>query len=177
VESRFIDTNPKPKTLEERFALAREIAAKTQPRFIEILRERGGGTLTKWGPKWGSFSLGLRSRNPPRRPGVWLGLAKARRKQMFKASVISLVVLPLTATCALAQANTMTSGRPSAALNPEQCEAIWKNAVPSGDLLAKSAAAPFIVNFEQVDKDGSGDISKAEFQDACAKGLVKNVEN
>jgi hypothetical protein len=96
---------------------------------------------------------------------------------MFKASIISLVVLPLTATCALAQANTMTSGRPSAALNPEQCEAIWNNAVPSGDLLAKSAAAPFIVNFTQVDKDGSGDISKAEFQDACAKGLVKNIEN
>jgi hypothetical protein len=31
---------------------------------------------------------------------------------MFKASIISVVVLPLTATCALAQANTMTSGRP-----------------------------------------------------------------
>ena len=40
-----------------------------------------------------------------------------------------------------------------------------------------AAAAPFIVNFEQVDKDGSGDISKAEFEDACAKGLVKNIEN
>ncbi len=96
---------------------------------------------------------------------------------MFKASIISLVVLPFTAACALAQANTMTSGRPSAALNPEQCAAIWKNAVPSSDLLAQSAAAPFIVNFTQVDKDGSGDISKAEFEDACAKGLVKNIEN
>jgi hypothetical protein len=96
---------------------------------------------------------------------------------MFKSSVIALVVLPLTAACALAQTNSMTSGRPSAALNPEQCEAIWNNAVPSGDLLAKSAAAPFIVNFEQVDTDGSGDISKAEFQAACAKGLVKNIEN
>ena len=104
---------------------------------------------------------------------------------MFKTSLISLVVLPLTslvvlpltATCALAQTNTMTSGRPSAALNPEQCTAIWNNAVPSGNLLAKSAAAPFIVNFTQVDKDGSGDISKAEFEDACAKGLVKNIEN
>jgi hypothetical protein len=53
---------------------------------------------------------------------------------MFKASIISIVLLPLTVTCALAQANTMTSGRPSAALNPEQCEAIWNNAVPSGDL-------------------------------------------
>ena len=96
---------------------------------------------------------------------------------MFKASIISVVVLPLTVTCALAQAHTITSGRPSAALNPEQCEEIWNNAVPSGDLLAQSAAAPFIVNFTQVDKDGSGDISKAEFLDACAKGLVKNIEN
>ena len=96
---------------------------------------------------------------------------------MFKASLLSIIVVPISATCALAQANTMTSGRPSAALNPEQCEAIWNNAVPSGDLLAKSAAAPFIVYSTQVDKDGSGDISKAEFQDACAKGLVKNIEN
>ena len=96
---------------------------------------------------------------------------------MFKASTISLFVLPLTATCVLAQANTMTSGRPSATLNPEQCEAIWNNTVPSGDLLVQSAAAPFVVNFEQIDKDGSGDISKAEFEDACAKGLVKNIEN
>jgi hypothetical protein len=97
---------------------------------------------------------------------------------MLKAPIMSLIVLPLTATCVFAQANTMTSGRPSAALNPEQCDAIWNNAVPSGgDLLTEAAAAPFIVNFTQVDKDGSGDISKAEFDDACAKGLVKNIEN
>jgi hypothetical protein len=44
-EPRFIDTNPKPKTLEERLALAREIAARTQPRFITIPRERGGGKI------------------------------------------------------------------------------------------------------------------------------------
>jgi hypothetical protein len=42
---RFIDTNPKPKTLDERLALAREIAAKTPPRFITIPRERGGGKV------------------------------------------------------------------------------------------------------------------------------------
>jgi hypothetical protein len=44
-EPRFVDTNPKPKTLEERLALAREIAARTPPRFIEIPRERGGGKV------------------------------------------------------------------------------------------------------------------------------------
>jgi hypothetical protein len=32
-------------TLEERLALAREIAARTPPRFIEIPRERGGGKI------------------------------------------------------------------------------------------------------------------------------------
>jgi hypothetical protein len=42
---RFIDTNSKPKPLEERLALAREIAARTPPRFIEIPRERGGGKV------------------------------------------------------------------------------------------------------------------------------------
>ena len=67
----------------------------------------------------------------------------------------------------------MTSGRPSAALNPEQCEAIWNNAVPSGDLLAKSAAAPFIVSFTQVDKDGSGDISKAGLRQGSCKEYRK----
>jgi hypothetical protein len=103
--------------------------------------------------------------------------ASVAGKNQEKAHVQSVHHLHSPSACALAQANTMTSGRPSAALNPEQCEAIWNNAVPSGDLLAKSAAAPFIVNFTQVDNDGSGDISKAEFLDACAKGLVKNIEN
>jgi len=34
-------------------------------------------------------------------------------------------------------------------------------------------AAPYIVNFTQVDTDGDGVISIAEFQAACGKGLVK----
>ena len=39
---------------------------------------------------------------------------------MFKVSLISSIsFLPLTVTVAFAQANTMTSGRPSATLNPE----------------------------------------------------------
>ena len=96
---------------------------------------------------------------------------------MFKASIISLVVLPLTATCALAQANTMTSGRPSAALNPEQCAAIWNNAVPSGDLLAQSAAAPFIVNFARLTKMGAGTSRRLSSETPAPRGLVKNIEN
>src|SRR5262245_63961872 len=35
-------------------------------------------------------------------------------------------------------ANTMTSGRPSAVLTPEQCNAIWSKALPSGGMMAAS---------------------------------------
>ena len=45
--------------------------------------------------------------------------------------------------------------------------------MPSGDTLAQADAAPYIVNFTQVDTDGDGVISIAEFQAACGKGLVK----
>ena len=34
-----------PLFMSDRIALAREIAARTQPRFIEIPRERGGGKV------------------------------------------------------------------------------------------------------------------------------------
>ena len=37
---------------------------------------------------------------------------------MFKALLASLLILPLTVTVAFAQANTMTSGRPSANSEP-----------------------------------------------------------
>ena len=56
---------------------------------------------------------------------------------MFKVSLISLLFLPLTVTVAFAQANTMTSGRPSATLNPEQCAQVWSKAVPSGEYLSE----------------------------------------
>jgi hypothetical protein len=95
---------------------------------------------------------------------------------MFKTCTTSGILLPLTATCALAQANTMTSGRPSAVLTPEQCNAIWSKAAPSGDTLAQANAAPYIVNFSQADTGNDGSIDKKEFDAACAKGLVKNPQ-
>jgi hypothetical protein len=87
---------------------------------------------------------------------------------------LALVVSILSITGALAQKNTMTSGRPSAALTPEQCQEVWKKAVPSGEFLAEKDAAPYIVNFKQADgSDQDGKISKSEFEAACTKGLVK----
>jgi len=70
----------------------------------------------------------------------------------------------------------MSAGRPSAVLTPDQCNAIWSKAVPSGDTLAQANAAPYIVNFSQVDTNNDGAITKQEFDAACAKGMVKNPQ-
>ena len=91
---------------------------------------------------------------------------------------LTTIVLLVGAGYALAQGtpnspNTMSSGRPSAVLTDAQCQEVWKKAVPSGDTLAQADAAPYIVNFTQVDTDADGVISIAEFQAACGKGLVK----
>ena len=92
---------------------------------------------------------------------------------MLKHVVMTSSVLMLTVGLGYAQQNTMSSGRPSAVLNETQCQEVWKKAVPNGDTLAQADAAPFIVNFTQIDTDGNGSISLAEFQAACGKGLVK----
>jgi hypothetical protein len=95
---------------------------------------------------------------------------------MTKVAFSCSFALSLFATCALAQTNTMTSGRPSAVLPPDKCQEVWAKAVPSGEFLLEKDAAPYIVNFKQADgKDNDGTISKEEFQAACAKGLVKST--
>jgi hypothetical protein len=80
--------------------------------------------------------------------------------------------LALLFTTGFALAEPMTSGRPSAVLSPEQCNEVWKQAVPSGDVLAEKDAKPYIVNFKLADPDNDGTIDKKEFDAACAKGLV-----
>lgn len=86
---------------------------------------------------------------------------------------VSAFALSVFATFAFGQ-NTMTSGRPSAVLNDAQCQEVWSKAVPSGDFLLEKDAGPYIVNFHQAEgKDRDGKLSKAEFQAACKKGLVK----
>ena len=94
---------------------------------------------------------------------------------MSKLATLTSLALLLTTGYALAQGtpNTMTSGRPSAVLTDAQCQEVWSKAVPKGDTLAQADAAPYIVNFAQVDTDNDGTIDKKEFQAACGKGLVK----
>jgi hypothetical protein len=92
---------------------------------------------------------------------------------MSKSVTLTTFALLLTAGYASAQQNTMTAGRPSAVLTPDQCNEVWSKAVPKGDTLAQADAAPYIVNFAQVDTDNDGTIDKKEFEAACGKGLVK----
>ena len=89
--------------------------------------------------------------------------------------VLALIVLLLSAASALAEANNMTSGRPSAVLSDTQCQAIWTMASPNGAAISKDQAVPYIVNFTMVDVDGDGNITADEFKAACGKGLVKNT--
>ena len=94
----------------------------------------------------------------------------------MRLAILTSMALLLTAGYAAAQQNTMTAGRPSAVLTPDQCNAVWSKAVPSGDALAQANAAPYIVNFAQVDTNNDGTIDKNEFVAACGKGLVKNPQ-
>ena len=95
---------------------------------------------------------------------------------MTKLATLVGLALLLTVGYATAQQNTMSAGRPSAVLTPDQCNGIWSKAVPTGDTLAQANAAPYIVNFTQVDTNNDGSIDKKEFDAACAKGMVKNPQ-
>ena len=93
----------------------------------------------------------------------------------MRVVVSSVALLLLSASAVLAQGNNMTSGRPSAVLNDQQCQAVWNIASPNGATISKDQAVPYIVNFQLVDGDGDGQISADEFKTACGKGLVKNT--
>ena len=92
----------------------------------------------------------------------------------MRVAVLTSVALLLGSGGAFAQGNTMTSGRPSAVLNDEQCQAVWQMASPNGATISQDQAVPYIVNFKLVDGDGDGKISADEFKAGCGKGLVKN---
>src|SRR6476469_11115960 len=100
----------------------------------------------------------------------------------MRLATLTAVALLFSAGCALAQEtpnnmtpNTMTSGRPSAVLNDDQCQAVWKMASPNGATISKDQAVPYIVNFSMVDGDGDGKITAEEFKAGCAKGTVKST--
>jgi hypothetical protein len=84
----------------------------------------------------------------------------------------------LSAGYAFAQGapNTMSSGRPSAVLNDDQCKSVWTMASPNGDVLSQDKATPYVVNFHMVDSDNDGTIDANEFKAACGKGLIQGAD-
>ena len=94
---------------------------------------------------------------------------------MKKILIFTGLALMFGSSYSLAQANKMNAGRPSAVLQTERCNEIWRSAVPEGDKLARGSAAPYIVNFSQVDADGDGNLTITEFEAACGKGMVKDT--
>jgi len=96
---------------------------------------------------------------------------------MLRTLSVMCFAVVLSTGYALAGAGQMSSGRPSAVLTPEQCTAVWKKAVPSGDTLAKANAVPFVANWAQADANQDGMLSKDEFEAGCGKGLIKNTDN
>lgn len=97
---------------------------------------------------------------------------------MTRLATLTSLALLLTAGHTSAQ-NTMTSGRPSAVLTPDQCNEVWNREVSDSDTRVQADADSEIVNFAQIDTDAAqvdpnndGTIDKSEFQAACGKGLV-----
>ena len=89
----------------------------------------------------------------------------------MKLATLTSVLVVLSAGYALAQ--TMTSGRPTAVLNDDQCKSVWAMASPNGDTLSQDKATPYVVNFHMVDSDNDGTIDANEFKAGCGKGLIQ----
>ena len=65
-----------------------------------------------------------------------------------------------------------TSGHPSV-LTETECSGVWKDAASGGDVLTGDKAGGYVTDFKQADADQDGNISQAEFSEACKKGLIK----
>ncbi|ODA66656.1 hypothetical protein A7A08_02424 [Methyloligella halotolerans] len=91
----------------------------------------------------------------------------------MKVAMIAVTALMLSSGVALAADDGDPSGRPGKVLDSDQCQAVWDMTERDGDTLSKDKAVDFVVNYEMVDTDGSGDISSDEFKAGCSKGWIK----
>ena len=67
---------------------------------------------------------------------------------------------------------TPPSGHPSV-LTETECSGVWKDAASGSDVLTGDKAGGYVTDFKQADADQDGNISQAEFSEACKKGLIK----
>jgi hypothetical protein len=64
---------------------------------------------------------------------------------------------------------------PAAALDQDKCADLWNRAAQQNDSLSLGEAGQYIVDFNQVDTDGNGQISETEFKDGCKNDLVQSA--
>ena len=100
----------------------------------------------------------------------------------MKTLLASLAIAALTSAQALAGAGAPVpekpeggdpSGRPGAILDTAQCDEAWKSAANDADHLTAEQAAPVVANFEMVDANSDGKVTKDEFSEGCKKGMVQ----
>jgi hypothetical protein len=58
-------------------------------------------------------------------------------------------------------------------MSKAECSSVWSQASKDGKPLTEAQAAAYITDFKAANPDGDSTIEKAEFQKACAAGLVK----
>lgn len=100
----------------------------------------------------------------------------------MKTLLASIAIAALTCSQALAGAGAPVpekpeggdpSGRPGAILDAAQCDEAWSNAAEGADHLTAEQAAPVVANFDMVDANGDGQVTKDEFDEGCKKGVVQ----
>jgi hypothetical protein len=98
--------------------------------------------------------------------------------------VILAAAFALALGSASAIAQTSGTGTPGAAtggasgvqMSSAECQALWSKANPGGTgSLTQTQAQPYVTSFSQVDTDGDGQISNAEFMSACQAGHVRDT--
>jgi hypothetical protein len=62
---------------------------------------------------------------------------------------------------------------PSHAAIGSPCQKTWYQAVDGGAFLSYDRARPYITNLKRAAPDNDGKFTKAEFIDACKRGLVR----
>jgi hypothetical protein len=68
--------------------------------------------------------------------------------------------------------SSSTTGHP-AVLTDTECKGVWMDAAGGGDVLAGDKAGGYVTDFKQADANQDGNISQAEFKEACKKGLIR----
>lgn len=96
-------------------------------------------------------------------------------------SIIAAAGLTLALGIAGATAQTTPQGQTGQAqsgqqMSQAQCQQVWQRMNPSGaQSVSQQAAQPYIQTFSQADQNSDGQLSAAEFNQACQRGLVQDT--